>query len=69
IKGEPAELKRRGLKITNYTETDGAGRPLKKNRWTLIEWSQHHQSSELTHVHIVLRIKSTSLILDLILMM
>ncbi|CAN5539996.1 hypothetical protein BH18THE2_BH18THE2_28500 [soil metagenome] len=27
-------LKDRGLKITNYTEKDGAGRPLKKNRWT-----------------------------------
>lgn len=34
IKGGLAELKRRGLKITNFTETDGACRPLKKNRWT-----------------------------------
>jgi hypothetical protein len=27
-------LQDRGLKITNYTEKDGAGRPLKRNRWS-----------------------------------
>lgn len=27
-------LQDRGLKITSYTETDGAGRVLKKSRWT-----------------------------------
>jgi hypothetical protein len=27
-------LKDRVLKITNYTEKDGAGRPLKRNRWS-----------------------------------
>ena len=28
-------LKDRGLKITNYTEKDGAGKPLKRNMWSL----------------------------------
>lgn len=27
-------LQDRGLKITNYTEKDGAGKPLKGNRWS-----------------------------------
>ena len=32
--GTFAALKDRGLKITNYTEKDGAGKPLKRNRWS-----------------------------------
>jgi|SRR5918994_2599707 hypothetical protein len=31
-KGSFAELQRRGLRITNYTETDGAGRPISWKR-------------------------------------
>ena len=27
-------LKDKGIKITNYTEKDGKGRPLKRNRWS-----------------------------------
>ena len=34
LKGAFKTLQDRGLKITSYTETDGAGRPLKRNRWS-----------------------------------
>ena len=33
-KGTFKVLQDSGLKITSYTETDGAGRPLKRNRWS-----------------------------------
>jgi hypothetical protein len=31
-------LQDKGIKITSYDERDGAGRPLKRNRWT---WDHH----------------------------
>lgn len=33
VEGTFAALKDKGLKITNYTEKDGAGKPMKRNRW------------------------------------
>jgi hypothetical protein len=32
--GAFSALKDRGMKITNYTEKDGASKPLKRNRWS-----------------------------------